>query len=309
VDADGVSVLSWAVLGNHLGTVRTLLGRGAQVNYVDRLGMTSLQYAASINFGDGAVVERLIAADADLKAKNKEGLTAFDLAKNYNHTSIANLLAAGPAPRSASPLPELVNFPTQDGGVIYANLYGKGERGVVLAHGGRFNKESWEKQAQILAKAGFRVLAIDFRGRGQSKGGAQTKPDDDGLRFDVLAAVRYLHQNGAKTVSVVGGSMGGAAAADAAVEAAPGEIDRLVMLAAMPDHPEKIKGRKLFIICRDDPQGDGTPRLVGLREQYEKTPGPKDLIILDCSAHAQSIFSTDREERLMGEILRFLPAR
>jgi len=52
-----------------------------------------------------------------------------------------------------------VSFPTQDGGVVYADMYGKGERGVVLAHGGRFNKESWEKQAQALVNAGFCVLA------------------------------------------------------------------------------------------------------------------------------------------------------
>ena len=91
-----------------------------------------------------------------------------------------------------SETPEQVSFPTQDGGLIYANVYGKGDRGVVLAHGGRFTKESWEKQAQVLVKAGFRVLAIDFRGRGQSSGGARTNPDDNGERFDVLAAVRYL---------------------------------------------------------------------------------------------------------------------
>ena len=51
-------------------------------------------YAASIDFGDTAVVEKLIAAGADLKAKNKEGLTAVDLAKNYNYATLANLLAS-----------------------------------------------------------------------------------------------------------------------------------------------------------------------------------------------------------------------
>src|SRR6266436_1749776 len=52
-----------------------------------------------------------------------------------------------------------VSFPTEDGGVVWADSYGAGEHGVVLAHGGRFNKGSWEKQAQALAAAGFRVLA------------------------------------------------------------------------------------------------------------------------------------------------------
>lgn len=64
----------------------------------------------------------------------------------------------------------LVSFLTADSGLIYANLYGKGERGVVLAHGGHFNKESWARQAKQFAAAGFRVLAIDFRGYDQSRG-------------------------------------------------------------------------------------------------------------------------------------------
>jgi alpha/beta superfamily hydrolase len=211
--------------------------------------------------------------------------------------------------QTASEPPEQVSFATQDGGLIYANLYGKGDRGVVLAHGGRFTKESWEKQAQVLVKAGFRVLAIDFRGRGQSRGGPKTSPNDDGSRFDVLAAVRYLRQNGAKTVSVVGASFGGWAAADASVEAKPGEIDRLVLLAHSPiAKPEQIKGRKLFILCRDDANDAGL-RLPRIRAQYEKSPDPKELVILEGSAHAQFIFETDQGERLMAEILRFLSAR
>src|SRR5688572_18546038 len=82
---------------------------------------------------------------------------------------------------------EHVSFPTEDGGLIYADIYGQGARGVVLAHGGRFTKGSWEKQARTLAAAGFRVLALDFRGHGQSKVG---RAGEDGVRFDVLAAVR-----------------------------------------------------------------------------------------------------------------------
>jgi len=211
-------------------------------------------------------------------------------------------LAAVPGP------PKEVSFPTPDGGIVYADLYGSGARGVVLAHGGRFNKGSWEKQARVLAEAGFRVLAIDFRGRGRSRGGAPSG-SDEGLRFDVLAAVRYLRKAGAKTVSIVGGSMGGGAAAEASIEAAPGEIDRLVLLAhASIEHPERMRGRKLFITARDDPRADGTPRLVRIREQYERAPEPKELVILEGSAHAQFIFQTDQAERLMREILRFLSA-
>jgi pimeloyl-ACP methyl ester carboxylesterase len=198
-----------------------------------------------------------------------------------------------------------VSFPTQDGGVVYADLYGTGERGVVLAHGGRFNKESWKKQAQILVKAGFHVLAFDFRGYGQSHG-PESKSSDDDVEYDVLAAVRYLHKAGAKTVSVVGASFGGTATADASIDTEPGEIDRLVLLAASTDRPaEKMKGRKLFIVARDDASDDG-PRLPKILANYEKAVGPKELVILDGSAHAQFLFATDQGDRLMREILRFL---
>ncbi len=219
-------------------------------------------------------------------------------------TFMAAPLLAGLAGLAAAQ--ERVSFPTQDGGLVYADVYGKGDRGVVLAHGGRFNKESWEKQARVLARAGFRVLAIDFRGYGQSRGPGESQPLGAPLHFDVLAAVRYLRKTGAKTVSIVGGSMGGGAAADASVEAEPGEIDRLVLLAGGTAQPEKLKGRKLFIVSRDDLGPGDKPRLPKIREQYERAPDPKELVILDGSAHAQFIFATDQGERLMREILRFL---
>ena len=77
--------------------------------------------------------------------------------------------------------------------------------------------------------------------------------------------------------------------------------------SSMPiEHPERMQGDKLFIVARDDPRGDGTPRLPGIREQYERAPGPKRLVILDGAAHAQHLFATEQGERLMQEILGFL---
>ncbi|PYT98889.1 MAG: hypothetical protein DMG34_21165 [Acidobacteria bacterium] len=198
-----------------------------------------------------------------------------------------------------------VSFSTQDGGVVHADVYGSGDRGLVLAHGGRFTKDSWTEQMPAFLNAGFRVLAIDFRGRGQSRG-PQSKSGEEGAEYDVLAAVRYLRKTGAKTVAIIGASFGGEAAADASIDAEPGEIDRLVLLAAWTDRPpEKIKGRKLFIVARDDANEDGL-RLPRIRANYEKASGPKELLILDGSAHAQFLFATDQRDRLLHEILRFL---
>jgi pimeloyl-ACP methyl ester carboxylesterase len=201
-----------------------------------------------------------------------------------------------------------ISLQTKDGGLIYGDVYGKGNRGVVLVHGGRFNKESWAKQALELADAGFRSVAIDFRGDGQSHGPGQSDIYTAPLHFDVLAAVRYLQRTGTKTVSLVGGSMGGDAAAGALIRARPGEIHRLVLLAALPDAPpEKLIGPKLFIVARDDANGAG-PRLPGIRAYYEKAPDPKELIVVDGSAHAQFLFQTEHGERVMRDIVRFLSA-
>ena len=201
---------------------------------------------------------------------------------------------------------ETVSVVAPDGGPIAADLYGTGPRGVVLAHGGRFDRKSWKEQALVLARAGFRVLAIDFRAAVQSRAG--TEPaclyDPSCLAVDVLAAVRYLRGTGAQSVAVVGGSLGGGAAAQASVD---GEIDRLVLLAHLPiDHPERMKGRKLFIVSRGDLGSGDVPRLPGIKDQYAKAPEPKQLVVLEGSAHAQFIFSTRQGKRLMAEILRFL---
>lgn len=190
---------------------------------------------------------------------------------------------------------EHVSFTTEDNGLIYADLYGKGGRGVVLAHGGRFTKESWQPQAQSLARAGFRVLAFDFRGFGKSHGPGDSDMYTAPVQLDVLAAVRYLRKNGVKTVSVMGGSFGAAAAADASIGSQPGEINRLILLAAKGNGPaERIQSPLLIIIARDDANEAGL-RLPRIRDWFDKAPQPKELIVLDGSAHPSFCFKPTKQ--------------
>jgi pimeloyl-ACP methyl ester carboxylesterase len=197
--------------------------------------------------------------------------------------------------------PEEVSFTTQDGGFVHADLYGSGNRGVVLAHGARFDKASWKDQAIQLAHAGYWVAAIDFRGYGQSHGGPNSPSTRDEMYLDVLAAADYLRSHGAETVAVIGASMGGGASANAVVRGKPGSIDRLILLAPVPiERPELITGPKLFAAAQRDPI---TPQVP---EQYDRAPRPKELLVLDGTAHAQFLFTTDQGERLMKAILRFL---
>jgi len=191
-----------------------------------------------------------------------------------------------------------VHFPTVDGGEIYANLYGQGKQAVVLAHGAIFNKESWDSLAKLLSEKGFMVLAIDFRGYGKSRAGKNGRA----LHEDILAAVRYLKSAGAKQVSVIGASMGGGAAAKAAVNAEPDEIYKLILLSPVPiPDPETIHATSILYI------GSENERLMpGIREQFLKAPEPKKLVVIPGDAHAQHIFKTGQAERLVQVILEFL---
>jgi pimeloyl-ACP methyl ester carboxylesterase len=201
---------------------------------------------------------------------------------------------------------QTVSFRTEDGGRVCADVYRGGTRAVVLAHGGRFTKESWREQADVLASDGFKVLAIDFRGFGCSSGPGEKDFDHAPFENDILAAVHYLKTRGAKTVSVVGGSFGAAAAGDASIKSAPGDIDRIVFLGGAPNlSAEKLKSRSLFIVARDD-ANDAGPRLPNIRAQYERAPQPKELVILDGSAHAQFLFQTNQGAGVVHEILGFL---
>lgn len=215
---------------------------------------------------------------------------------------LAGLLLSGCV--SAAPRREPVALAAADGVPLSGLAYGSGPRGVVLVPGGHGVGETWALQAQRLARDGFRVLAIDYRGRGASRG----EPDDGKAHLDVIGAARHLRAEGATSIAVVGASWGGWAAGTAAVTE-PGLIDRLVLLAHSPfDHPERLAARTLFILAKDDRDGAGRPRLEAAARQYAQAPEPKALVVLDGAAHAQFLFLTDQGERLYGEIRRFLAA-
>ena len=68
------------------------------MNHVDKKGMTPLLYAASIDFGDSAMIDLLLKSGARADARTKEGLTALDLARTYKN---AHLLASLEGPMAA----------------------------------------------------------------------------------------------------------------------------------------------------------------------------------------------------------------
>lgn len=87
-DGSGITALGRAVLGNQADLAELLIARGADVNHVDKLGMTPLLYAASIDFGDSAIIDLLRKSGARMDARTKDGQTALDLARKYHHTHL-----------------------------------------------------------------------------------------------------------------------------------------------------------------------------------------------------------------------------
>jgi predicted alpha/beta hydrolase len=111
---------------------------------------------------------------------------------------------------------------------------------VVLAHAMFARRTEYERPAgsglaRVLARHGFRTLAFDFRGHGDSGPGkasdGATWTYDDLVTKDLPAVVARAREDGATNVAVVGHSLGGHVAM-AAQGIGAIAIDRLVAVAA-----------------------------------------------------------------------------
>ena len=94
-DDDGITPLGWAAIGNQTNVARVLIERGADLNHVDKKGMTPLLYAASIDYGDSAMIDLLLKSGANRNARTREGQTAAALARQYKHIHLYKSLGAG----------------------------------------------------------------------------------------------------------------------------------------------------------------------------------------------------------------------
>jgi ankyrin len=108
-DGNGITMLGRTVLNHDLPMARMMIARGADVNHVDKLGMTPLLWASAIDFGDTAMIDLLIAAGARTDALNKDGLTPFELARAHGNRELADALSSTkyqiPNPKSDTPNP------------------------------------------------------------------------------------------------------------------------------------------------------------------------------------------------------------
>ncbi|MDQ1539432.1 MAG: hypothetical protein QOH29_158 [Actinomycetota bacterium] len=106
----------------------------------------------------------------------------------------------------------------------------EGRPTVLMLHGGGQNRHSWKNTGQILADAGFHVIALDSRGHGDSDRSPTANYTVETLCSDIL---RVLYQIG-RPVALVGASMGGLTGILAAHEAGPELVSKLILVDVVP---------------------------------------------------------------------------
>ncbi|CAM3672841.1 alpha/beta fold hydrolase [Mycolicibacterium frederiksbergense] len=101
---------------------------------------------------------------------------------------------------------------------------------VLMLHGGGQNRHSWKNTGQILADRGMHVVALDSRGHGDSDRSPTASYDVETLSSDIL---QVLYQIG-RPVALVGASMGGLTGIQAAHEAGPELVTKLILVDVVP---------------------------------------------------------------------------
>lgn len=199
---------------------------------------------------------------------------------------------------------EEVEFDTVDGWRIHADLVvgGSGDApGVVLLHSGRSDRTIFTRLTRLLARAGFVVLAVDWRGRGRSVNrgtyfelSSEEKAaagNDAAAALDFLAARPEVDERRLALVGVVHG-------AEYAVRGAVGD-DRVRALALLTGYRPADDSERDFLLSGDVEAFYVTceahgPVTTTMRELYEASPGRRTrLTVYPGGAIGYQLFEID----------------
>jgi len=136
----------------------------------------------------------------------------------------------------ASTTPQTVTFRGIDDLALVADEWNRDDETtrdrptILMLHGGGQNRFSWKNTGQILADGGYHVIALDSRGHGDSDRAPAADYSVEALCGDTL---QVLYQIG-KPVVLIGASMGGLTGIQAAHEAGPDFVSKLVLVDVVP---------------------------------------------------------------------------
>jgi alpha-beta hydrolase superfamily lysophospholipase len=123
----------------------------------------------------------------------------------------------------------VLRYRAADGVRLVALELGRGQRGVVLAHGYHSDLCEWTGAARRLARSGYHVLVLDHRNHGSS--GQARNAAYYRLDRDIAATVGLLRRRGARTVVLMGSSMGASSVLAGAAIASP-PVDGVISLSS-----------------------------------------------------------------------------
>ena len=134
--------------------------------------------------------------------------------------------------------PNEITLTTSDEINLTANYYetNAGDHAVLLLHMVGRDRHEYDNLLPTIMKNSYSVLALDFRGHGNSDLDYTTFTEQDwqNLVLDVQAGVDFLESKGYKKIVVIGASIGANAALKQAVQDA--RIDNLILLSAGEDY-------------------------------------------------------------------------
>jgi pimeloyl-ACP methyl ester carboxylesterase len=126
---------------------------------------------------------------------------------------------------------------------------------VLLLHGGGQNRHAWKGSAATLAGRGYRVVALDARGHGDSAWDPAGDYEMETMAADLLAVVDQL---GGGRPAVVGASLGGITALEAHALVGHGDIFSAVVLVDIAPKVENEGSRRVVSFMVAHPDGFAT---------------------------------------------------
>lgn len=157
--------------------------------------------------------------------------------------------------RPDTPLPsERREFPGFDGGAWVADIAGPaGAPTVLLLHGGGQTRHAWGGTAQAMARAGWRSIALDLPGHGES---AWSVAGDYRIETLSRSMARLWHEIGTP-LAVVGASLGGLISMAAVARGDAPTINALALVDIAPRIEAKGVDR-IVNFMRAHPEGFAT---------------------------------------------------
>jgi esterase/lipase len=201
-----------------------------------------------------------------------------------------------------------VTFTASYSATLNGTLYGNGATAVIFSNMGANKQSDWSQVAERVARRGYMTLTYDnryWRANGTIDNSARVFVPDD-----LRAAMKFMREQGAQRVALVGASLGsmaslkvGAETNPAAVVIMSSPIDRQALpFLVTSDDVRAIASPKLFLVAENDALG-----FTGdVKKMYEVARAPKQLELFAGTAHGTDVFKTSDGDVVIETLLKFL---